>query len=72
MKPFALSQELQFREEATKRTLQELYDDKDIESLMDAALLLNKLWHQQSAIAHWFAAEAAENLAEAWAMSAMK
>jgi hypothetical protein len=39
---------------------------------MDAALLLNKLWHQQSAIAHWFAAEAAENLAEAWAMSAMK
>lgn len=72
MRPFALSQELQFREEATRRTLQELYEDKDLDSLMDAALLLNKLWHQQTEIARWFAHEAAENLSEAWAMSAME
>lgn len=71
MKPFAFSQELQFREEATRRTLQKLYDDKDLESLMDAALLLSKLWHQQTEIARWFSHEAAKNLSEAWAMSAM-
>lgn len=70
MTPFTLSPELKFREEATRRTLQELFDDGDLETLMETALLLNTLWHQQAAIAHWFAAEATENLAEAWAMSA--
>lgn len=66
MKPFAASPELQFREEATRRVLQELFDDNDLQGLMDAALLLNKLWIQQTAIARWFASEAAENLGEAW------
>lgn len=69
MQPFAVSEELQFRQEAVKRTLQELYDDNDLDSLMDAALLLNMMWHQQTAIARWFAKEAAENLGEAWQAS---
>lgn len=69
MQPFVVSEELQFRQEAVKRTLQELYDDNDLDSLMDAALLLNTMWHQQTAIARWFAKEAAENLGEAWQAS---
>lgn len=66
MQPFAVSTELQFREESIRRTLQELFEDDDLAGLMDAALLLNALWHQQTAIARWFAQEAAENLGEAW------
>lgn len=66
MQPFDVSTELQFREESVKRTLQEFFDDDDLAGLMDAALLLNTLWHQQTAIARWFANEAAENLGEAW------
>jgi hypothetical protein len=69
VEPFIVSQELEFRQEAIKRTLQELYDDDDLDGLMDAALLLNMLWHQQTAIARWFAKEAAENLGEAWQAS---
>ena len=72
MTQFAISQELKFREEATRRSLEELYELKDWDLLMDTALLLNQLWHQQSAIAKWFAHEAAENLSEAWAMSAKR
>lgn len=66
MEPLAVSTELQFREESVRRTLQELFDDNDLAGMMDAALLLNTLWHQQTAIARWFAHEAAENLGEAW------
>lgn len=69
MQPFVVGEELQFRQEAVKRTLQELYDDHDLDSLMDAALLLNTMWHQQTAIARWFAKEAADNLGEAWQAS---
>lgn len=72
MTPFAFSEELKFREEATKRSLEELYALKDWDLLMETALLLNSMWHQQTAIARWFAHEAAENLSEAWAMSARK
>jgi hypothetical protein len=72
MTPFAISQELKFREEMTKRTLEELFELQDWDQLMNAALLLNSMWHQQTAIARWFAHEAAENLSEAWAMSARK
>lgn len=66
MQPFDVSTELQFREESVRRTLQEFFDDDDLAGLMDAALLLNTLWHQQTAIARWFAHEAAENLGESW------
>ena len=66
MQPLEVSTELKFREESVKRTLQELFEDDDLAGLMDAALLLNSLWHQQTMIARWFAHEAAENLGEAW------
>lgn len=66
MQPLEVSTELKFREESIRRTLQELFEDDDLAGLMDAALLLNTLWHQQTVIARWFAHEAAENLGEAW------
>lgn len=69
MQPFVVGQELDFRQEATKRLLQELHENDDIDGLMNVALLLNSLWHQQTAIARWFAKEAAENLDEAWQAS---
>jgi len=69
VQPFVVGQELDFRQEATKRLLQELHENDDIEGLMNVALLLNSLWHQQTAIARWFAKEAAENLGEAWEAS---
>jgi len=69
VEPFVISQELQFREEAIKRTLRQLHDDRNFDGLIDAALLLNTMWHQQTAIARWFAIEAAQNLGEAWEAS---
>lgn len=66
MQPFVVGQELQFRQEATKRTLLDLSESQDYEGLLNAAILLNELWHQQTAIARWFAQEAADNLGEAW------
>jgi len=66
VQPFVVGQELQFRQEATKRTLLDLSESRDYEGLLNAAILLNELWHQQTAIARWFAQEAAENLSEAW------
>jgi len=66
VQPFVIGQELQFRQEATKRTLLDLFESEDYEGLLNAAVLLNDLWHQQTAIARWFAQEAAENLGEAW------
>ncbi len=66
MQPFVVGQELEFRQEATKRTLLDLFESQDYEGLLNTAVLLNQLWHQQTAIARWFAQEAAENLGEAW------
>jgi predicted alpha/beta-fold hydrolase len=66
VQPFVVGQELQFRQEATKRTLLDLFEAGDHEGLLNTAMLLNTLWHQQTAIARWFAQEAAENLGEAW------
>lgn len=72
MQPFVVGQELQFRQEATRRTLLDLFEAGDHEGLLNTALLLNTLWHQQTAIARWFAQEAAENLGEAWKASRAK
>jgi hypothetical protein len=66
MQPFVVAQELQFRQEATKRTLLDLFESGDHEGLLNTALLLNTLWHQQTAIARWFAKEASDNLADAY------
>ena len=72
MQPFVVGQELEFRQEATKRTLLDLFESQDYEGLLNTAVLLNQLWHQQTAIARWFAQEAAENLGEAWQASRPK
>jgi hypothetical protein len=69
VQPFVVGQELEFRQEATKRTLLDLFESEDYEGLLNTAILLNTLWHQQTAIARWFAQEAAENLGEAWQAS---
>jgi hypothetical protein len=72
VQPFVVGQELEFRQEATKRTLLDLFESEDYEGLLNTAMLLNTLWHQQTAIARWFAQEAAENLGEAWQASRPK
>lgn len=69
MQPFVVGQELQFRQEATKRTLLDLFEAGDHEGLLNTALLLNTLWHQQTAIARWLAKEASDNLADAYEAS---
>jgi len=69
VQPFVVGQELEFRQQATKRTLLDLFESEDYEGLLNTAILLNTLWHQQTAIARWFAQEAAENLGEAWQAS---
>lgn len=66
MEPFDVSPELRFREESIKRVLQEFHKNGNVDGLMDAAAMLNQLWHQQIAIARWFADEAQNNLGEAW------
>lgn len=66
MEPLVVSEELEFRQEATKRTLLQLFEAQDFEGLLGTAMMLNTLWHQQTVIAQWFAHEAAENLGEAW------
>jgi len=66
VQPFVVGQELEFRQEATKRTLLDLFESEDYEGLFNTAMLLNTLWHQQTVIARWFAHEASENLGEAW------
>ena len=72
MQPFLVGQELQFRQEATKRTLLDLFESMDYEGLLNTAMLLNTLWHQQTAITRWFAQEATESLGEAWQASRLK
>ena len=66
MEPLAYPAELKFREEATRRSLLDLAKEGDQEQLLKAALLLNTLWHQQTAISRWLANEAMENLADSW------
>ena len=69
LQEFEISTELKFREESTRRLIEELHEQRKYESLMDVAQLLNVLWHQQAAIARWLAHEAAENIGEAWQAS---
>lgn len=64
-----LTAELRFRQESIRRAITEFYEKGEYEALVDAADLLNVLWHQQCAIARWLAHEAAENLGEAWQAS---
>lgn len=45
MQPFVVGEELQFRQEATKRNLLDLHDSGDHQALLDTALMLNVLWH---------------------------
>jgi hypothetical protein len=62
MRPFEISPEAELRRESVQRTLLELYEDEDWQSLLAHAELLNHLWCQQREISRWLAAEAAENL----------
>lgn len=61
--------ELALRQEATQRLLTELFENRQWDDLLTAAEILNRAWHQQSAISKWLAKEAADNLGEAWQAS---
>lgn len=62
MRPFEISPEAELRRESVQRTLLELFEQEDWNSLLAHAELLNQLWCQQREISRWLAAEAAENL----------
>lgn len=66
MNIFEVPLELRLRQEATQRLLTKLFEDQEWEDLLQCAEILNQAWHQQSAVAKWFAKEAADNLGEAW------
>lgn len=66
MNPLEEPLELALRRETMQRLLLELYEEKDWKGLLAAAEIMNTAWHQQAAMAKWFAKEAADNLAEAW------
>lgn len=66
MDEIVLGEELEFRQEQIKRMLEEFYEEGSLDSLLEAGLLLNVLWHHQCATSKWLAHEAAENLGEAW------
>ena len=66
MEEIVLGEEFEFRQEQIKRLLQEFHEEGAIDSLLEAGLLLNVLWHHQAATSRWLAHEAAENLGEAW------
>lgn len=49
-------------EEANARWLQALKELEDIQGLLNAALLLNNLYHTEKTKCHWAIREAADNL----------
>lgn len=60
------SLEQKLGQESRERELQNLYQSDNVEGLLSAAVLLNVAYSQQLVINRWLAAEAADNLGEAW------
>ncbi len=62
MSPLERSLENELSEEGNARWLQTCHESGDINGLLEAALLLNLLYHQERIKAQWAIREAAENL----------
>lgn len=62
MNPVVMPAELELRHELLRRTIENMYDEGDWDSLFELCHLLNGAWHQQTIMARWAAEEAAANL----------
>lgn len=65
MNPVELPLELSLRKEARHRELLDMHSNKDWDSLLAAAELLNEALFTQQVTARWLAKEAADNLEQA-------
>lgn len=64
MRPIEQSLEHKLTENAQDRWLRKRYEEQDWNGLLEAALLLNVLYHQERTKATWAIREAADNLSE--------
>ena len=64
MRPIEQSLENKLTENAQDRWLRQRYEEKDWNGLLEAALLLNTLYHMERTKAKWAIQEAADNLSE--------
>lgn len=64
MRPIEQSIEHKLTENAQDRWLRKRYDEEDWNGLLEAALLLNTLYHQERTKARWAIQEAADNLSQ--------
>jgi len=64
MRPFEQSVEHQLTQNAQDRWLRQRYEQKDWNGLLEAALLLNTLYHMERTKVNWAIHEAADNLSE--------
>lgn len=64
MRPIEQSLEHKLSQNAQDRWLRQRYDEKDWSGLLEAALLLNTLYHMERTKAHWAIREAADNLSD--------
>lgn len=62
MHPIEQSLEHKLAENAHDRSLRKCYEEEDWNGLLEAALLLNTLYHQERTKARWAIREAANNL----------
>lgn len=62
MNPLQQSSENSFEQTKHDRWLRKRYDDKDWNGLLEAALLLNTLYHMERTKTTWAIKEAANNL----------
>lgn len=62
MEPLERSLESELSEEGNARWLRQCHENNDINGLLEAALLLNLLYHQERIKVRWAIREAAENL----------
>lgn len=64
MRPIEQSLENKLTENAHDRWLRKRYDEQDWNGLLEAALLLNTLYHMERTKSAWAIREAADNLAD--------
>ena len=62
MNPIEQPIEQQLSQNSRDRWLQDRYNSKDWSGLLEAALLLNTLYHMERTKSHWAIREAASNL----------
>lgn len=68
MNPLEQPVEQQLSQNSRDRWLQDRYNAKDWGGLLEAALLLNELYHMERTASHWAIREAASNLSSIYGL----